>query len=225
MNLRTQLRLLLLVAAATATVMARPLPIKTKALIKPKLDVPSLEFPGPSSETSITVRVCAGPSGAQSGFLLQWQTADSLTLGPDGIAGSGDDGQWYDLNDARARYGLFPGAYPDWSLNPGDCTTLVIGGTLVTFPAQQSGLETPLQCGTTYLFRVVALGDCDRQRSEYSSIQASTTVPCGIVEDCRFCTRSQGYFSNGTASLAALLSCLGETAARDRSPSRSTPAR
>ena len=209
MNLRTQLRLLLLVGAATATVMARPLPIKTRAMIKPKLDVPSLTFPGPSSETSITVRICAGPSGAQSGFLLQWQTADSLTLGPDGIAGTADDGRWYDLNDARARCGLFPGAYPDWSLGPGDCATVAVGGTLVTFPAQQSGLETPLQCGTTYLFRVMALADCDRQRSEYSSIQASTTVPCGDPGICQFCTRSQGHFSNGAASLAAMMACLG----------------
>ena len=209
MNLRTHLHLILFAAVATATLMAKPLPFKPRAFTKPKLDAPSLQFPGPSDDDTIVITVCAGSSGAPGGFLLQWQTAEQLDLGPDGVAGTADDGKWYDINDPRSQHGMFPGANPQWSLGSGACVTLTIGGTIDPLPTQQAGLESTLKCGTAYVFRVNAIADCDNNRSEFSSTRSTTTIPCKIVDDCRFCTRSQGFFSNGASSLAALLTCFG----------------
>lgn len=209
MNLRTHLHLILLVAVATSTLLAKPLPFKPRAFTKPKLNPPSLQFPGPADDDSIVVTVCAGASGAPAGFLLQWQTAEQLDLGPDGIAGTADDGKWFDITDPRSLHGMFPGANPEWNLAAGACVTLTLGGTITPLPSQQAGLESPLKCGTAYVFRVNAIADCDNNRSEFSSTRTTTTVPCDIPGVCQFCTRSQGFFSNGASSLAALLTCFG----------------
>lgn len=209
MNLRIHLRLVLLVAVATVTLLAKPLPFKPRAFTKPKLDPPSLQFPGPADDDTIVVTVCAGASGAPAGFLLQWQTAEQLDLGPDGVAGTADDGKWYDINDPRSLHGMFPGANPAWNLGSGACVTLTIGGIVAPLPTQQSGLESPVNCGTAYVFRVNAIAGCDNNRSEFSSTRTTTTFPCDIPGICQFCTRSQGFFSNGASSLAALLACFG----------------
>jgi hypothetical protein len=44
-----------------------------------------------STDTTITVRVCAGPSGAPGGFSLQWIKKSDWEAGPDGILGTDDD--------------------------------------------------------------------------------------------------------------------------------------
>jgi hypothetical protein len=73
-----------------------------------------------ATETTITVRVCAGPSGAPGGFSLQWIKKSDWEAGPDGILGTDDDNSWPLSDDPRICKASFSGQAnnTNWNLGP-----------------------------------------------------------------------------------------------------------
>jgi hypothetical protein len=150
----------------------------TAAPPKPPLDTPTLTFVS-ATQTSITIQVTAGPTGAPYGFTIQWMTqADYLANGffsepPLGCAAS------FAGEAAGSRY-LLP---------PNGSVTVTVGNFV-----QDNGFSTscnvPLVCGTAYVFRVFAHGgrlwaDSPKTMPPY----VFSTAPCSTG-----CTLTQGYW-------------------------------
>jgi hypothetical protein len=150
----------------------------TAAPPKPPLDTPTLTFVS-ATQTSITIQVTAGATGAPYGFSIQWMTqADYLANGfssdpPLGCAAS------FAGEAAGSRY----------PLPPNGSVTVTAGNFL-----QDNGFSTscsgPLVCGTAYVFRVFAHGgrlwaDSPKPWPLY----VFSTAPCSTG-----CTLTQGYW-------------------------------
>lgn len=142
-----------------------------------------------STETTITVRVCAGPSGAPGGFSLQWIKKSDWEAGPDGILGTFDDNSWPLSDDPRICKASFSGLAHEtqWNLGPNECRDITVGtlGDLIVDCGPSCGISTScpggLVCDTEYVFRAFAHnepGKNKRGRSPFSADAFCSTQPC-----------------------------------------------
>jgi len=149
---------------------------------KPTLATPALSFSN-ETQTTIDVTVTAGSTGAPYGFTLQWMTladyvanggfSSTLPLGCEASFAGEANG---------SRYVLAPGQ-----------SVTVTAGDFTVDNGFSTSCQTPLVCGTTYVFRVFAHGGALWNRSPFSAIVQDSTLPCSKEGTC---TLTQGYWKN-----------------------------
>jgi hypothetical protein len=171
----------LAVGLLSATAAAQRIP-------KDRLDAPTITCVG-TSQATIQVQVCAGPSGATAGFSLQW------TRLPDGV--SCEDFQWQMTADVCkasfsgvprcSAYTLAPAGMPH------DCVVVEIGN--LNDAECGVGFNTcggeELQCGTAYVIRAFAHAQPGPDGLKRSAFTANL---CCTTQECGGCVRSQGYW-------------------------------
>ncbi len=145
-----------------------------------KVDTPAITCPW-STQTSIFVKVCAGDTGAPTGFSLQWET----------LADFQENG-WRDPDDPNLCKAWF-GGY----LAPGACRTVNIGESLFD-RCRISNCKDALTCGTDYVFRAFAHKTLLMCRSAWSEEHTCSTRPC---RTCDLCTRTPGYWKTHNPTL------------------------
>lgn len=160
---------------------------------KGTLDAPIMAC-GISSASSIEIQVCAGPSGAPAGFSVQWQTLEDYNQ----YGWPGDSSCPLDLlgnptcgaSFCKASFsGNANGS--SYNLAAGQCTVVQIGDNLFDDPGASSNCaSTPLQCGTTYVFRAFAHAISTKFRSAFTSNLECATISC-VGANCTF---TQGYW-------------------------------
>lgn len=141
---------------------------------------------GSQTLSSITLNICAGPSGAPAGVTIQWKKCTDYA-----ISGWADDGTLCKLS-LSGQPSL---QHPDksrWELMPGECTTIKIGD--INFDetgvsGSGCGLD-PLECGTCYVFRAFAHAGRGFGRSDFTDNVECSTAPCPPQQ----CTFTQGYW-------------------------------
>jgi hypothetical protein len=152
---------------------------------KPKLDTPTITCVG-ETQVTISIQICAGPSGAPAGFSLQWQAL------PDGV--NCDDFVWPASNDpdlCKASLSGVPGC-TRYNLGPNECVTVKVGNLLDS----ECGVglsncgKGELVCGTEYVFRAFAHANKASQRSDFTGNLCCSTEECAGET----CVRSQGYW-------------------------------
>ncbi|RPI25446.1 MAG: hypothetical protein EHM61_14380 [Acidobacteria bacterium] len=147
---------------------------------KAKLDMPTL-LCGGSTQTSINIQVCAGPTGAPAGFSIQWMTAEQFGAGG-----------WSQLDAGIGCKASFSGNanLSRYQLAPGQCVTVNVGDFLFDEGASTTCPGT-LTCGTQYVFRAFAHATNSFTRSDFTSELSCSTLPCGSANSC---TLTQGYW-------------------------------
>jgi hypothetical protein len=151
------------------------------------LDVPTITCIA-STPTSITLRICAGPSGAPGGISLHWTTLQNYQ----------DNGNTFDDSFGLSLSGNCQQGAGRWDLAPGECQDLVINAsTIINENATgcgASGDAGDLLCDTEYVFEIFAHnepgpGGCNQ--SGKSDPVFCSTAPCPGGGDC---TLSWGYW-------------------------------
>jgi len=149
---------------------------------KPKLITPALGFSN-EAQTTIDVTITGGtPYGAPYGFSLQWMTLD------DYLAHGFSSELPFGCEASFA--GEPPGS--GYKLAAGQSVTVTVGD-FTDDTGFSTICQTPLLCGTTYVFRVFAHGGKDYSLSDKTDppVQAST-LACSTGT----CTLTQGYWKN-----------------------------
>ncbi|MFL6193257.1 MAG: hypothetical protein ACJ75H_03745 [Thermoanaerobaculia bacterium] len=186
MRITHKLALMFLVAALSA--------VPAFAGKTTKMDTPSLTCAN-IGQVSLDMLVCAGTTtGAPAGFSLQWITAAQFAAGPDGIFGTLDDNSWLSSDSLDLCKASFSGNANGtrYNLGKGQCATVDIGDNLFDDPGASSNCaDTPLACGTTYVFRGFAHANSSLFRSNFTSDLFCTTAQCVVDEGCTF---TQGYW-------------------------------
>jgi hypothetical protein len=169
------------------TILAAGLLVAGSAFAGPKvdLDVPTIECVS-STPSSITIRICAGPSGAPGGISVHWITCDAYNAG----GGSFDGGYAISLS------GNCPTS--NWDLGPGECRDLTFNATTVdnenAGACGASGDQLNLLCNTCYAFEVFAHqepGPGGLGQSGKSDAVFCSTAPCPTEGNC---TLTWGYW-------------------------------
>jgi len=163
---------------------------------KATLVTPTLSFSN-ETQTTIDVTVTAGtPNGAPYGFSLQWMTlADFQAHGFSSTLPFGCEASFAgEANGSR------------YNLAAGQSVTLTVGDFTVD-NGFSTICQTPLVCGTTYVFRVFAHGGALFNRSPFSAIVQDSTLPCSTGT----CTLTQGYWKNHADSWPVDSLTLGTT--------------
>lgn len=142
-------------------------------------DAPSVSCVDDATQTSITIKITAGATGAPAGFSLQWLTKEEYDLNGWGSAilckaGFSGNAQGYAFN-----------------LSPGESTIVTIGDILFDTPGASSECIFDLECGTEYVFRAFAHATSTMNKSAWSSNQVCRTDAC--FENC---VGGQGYWKN-----------------------------
>lgn len=167
-----------------------------------KLDKPILSC-GSSTQFSINLNVCAGPSGAQAGFSLQWMTAADY-------AANGN--QWYPSEDPRLCHASFSGNANNsrYNLGANECVSVNIGDLLFD-NGTSTNCPDELACGTAYIFRSFAHNvPQGLAKSDWSANRTCSTQSCTPPENG--CSFSQGYwFANGGHSWPGTVTLGGHT--------------
>lgn len=140
-----------------------------------------------STPTSITIKFCAGATGAPAGFSLQWmKLSDFIANGYTWCAGS----------DPRLCKASFSGyaSGSRYMLGSRQCVTVDVGSLLM-----DSGTSTtcdgPLECDTKYVFRAFANATSRLKRSDFSCKIRCCTLPCEPPPPPDGgCTFTQGYW-------------------------------
>ena len=150
---------------------------------------------GAIAPVSINVLFCAGsPTGAPAGFSLQWLTVDQFAAGPDGITGTADDNTWRDSSDLSMCKASFSGNANGsrYNLAKGECASVQAGDNLFDDPGASSNCaNTPLLCGTSYVFRSFSHANSTFNRSAFTPTLVCTTSAC---EQDNGCTFTQGFW-------------------------------
>jgi hypothetical protein len=159
------------------------------------LGTPSLSESS-KTQLSIDVQFTAGtPGGAPAGFSLQWMTADAYST----------NGGWYLSDDARLCKASFSGVpgyfaqnYNSYTLAAGESTAVSVGDLTFDTGASTS-CDSPLVCGTSYVFRSFshAVPRTSWKRSEFSADFTAATLPC--TPPPAGCTLTQGYWKQHSA--------------------------
>jgi hypothetical protein len=126
-----------------------------------------------STQTTVEVEVCAGPSGAPGGFSLQWSTFGDFTVAGHVCSGS----------ECSA-------SFPD-PLAANQCVTVSIGDL-----PQECGVCEDckvLECGTEIKVRGRAEASYECCESEYSCEVKGSTEDC---KEDKGCTLTQGFWKN-----------------------------
>ncbi|HEV8247316.1 MAG TPA: hypothetical protein VGP93_16170 [Polyangiaceae bacterium] len=156
------------------------LSLEGKAPAKPVASTPTLSATS-ATQTTISIQVCAGATGAPAGFSVQWMTAaDFATSG------------WQD-SDAAATCAASFGGNANGSrfpLAPFACTTVDIGNLFDEEPGVSFTCNDDLLCGTDYVFRAFAHGDSTLLRSAFTPTLTASTAACSSSG----CTFTQGYW-------------------------------
>lgn len=151
------------------------------------LDTPTITCVS-STPSSITLRICAGPSGAPAGISIQYKLCSDF-----------DVNSWDSGSGGYAAISL-SGQCPtsNWDLGPNECRNVTINASTVinenAGACGASGNPYDLACNTCYIFRVFAHntggpGGCDR--SDFSAGTRCTTAPCPVEGEC---TLTWGYW-------------------------------
>lgn len=166
----------------------------------PPLDAPTLSTAN-VTQSSVTVKVCAGNSGAPAGFTLQWMTlANYVANGNQWLSSSNDSLCALSLSGQPSYNG---NSSSSWSLLPNSCTSdidLTIGDLIAideTGTSPSGCGANALQCGTAYVFRAFAhatrlLDGTNVGKSAWSANLNVTTAPCPSTA----CTFTFGYWTN-----------------------------
>jgi hypothetical protein len=135
-----------------------------------------------ATQTSITIRVTAGATGAPAGFSLHWMTKEAL----DAL-----NGVWPSSESGLMCAGSFSGNANGhvFNLSPGEYTELTIGDVLFDTPGASTSCTADLLCGTQYVFRAFAHATSTMFKSGWSANQTCSTDAC--VENCVY---GQGYW-------------------------------
>jgi hypothetical protein len=152
------------------------------ASTKPKTDVPTLSSVS-ATQSSITIRVCAGASGAPAGFSLQWMKLSDYVA---------NGNKWLSSADSNLCSAGFSGNanLSRYNLNSNECVDVNVGEFLFDNGASTSCADA-LACGTTYVFRVFAHATSTMLRSDFSSDFTCSTLACNSGGGC---TYTQGYW-------------------------------
>jgi len=145
-----------------------------------KMSTPTLACAG-STQTSISILVTAGATGAPAGFTIQWMTAADYAVygwpSPTICDGS------FSGNASDSRYALAPGA----------SVTVSIGDLLLDNGTSTTCGGADLLCGTAYVFRAFAHATSSLNRSDFTANLFCNTLACGSTGAC---TLTQGYWKN-----------------------------
>jgi hypothetical protein len=153
---------------------------------KPKakdfIDTPVITCDG-SAQVSLSVKVCAGASGAPAGFSLQWMTAAAFAA---------NAGVWPSSDAEALCKGSFSGNanLSMYELGPGECVSIRLGDMLLDEGASTNCMDD-LVCGTDYVIRAFAHATNTLKRSEFTVNLICSTLPCGNEGGC---TLTQGYW-------------------------------
>jgi hypothetical protein len=143
---------------------------------KPTVKPPSLSCVE-STRIRITLDVCAGSLGLPYGFVIQWMTLDDYAA----------NGGWYASRLCQATFSKSAG----FGLGRNQCIEVDIGDTLGDQGATTDCVE-PLNCGTTYVFRLVCLGALKYKSKTTGNVECSTQA-CDS-NGGGGCALSQGYW-------------------------------
>ncbi len=156
-----------------------------------KMSLPTIACAG-STQTSITLQVTAGATGAPAGFSLHWMKAEDFAANGDvwpesdcvpgtesGCAASFCAAS-FSGNANLSRYNLGP--YQSVMVNIGDF--LFDNGASTSCPVA-------LECGTAYVFRAFAHANSALKRSDFTAAITCSTLPCGNQGTC---TLTQGFW-------------------------------
>ncbi|HEY2954461.1 MAG TPA: hypothetical protein VGK89_04350 [Candidatus Eisenbacteria bacterium] len=157
------------------------------ALALTPYDPPTIECLS-STLNSITLKICAGPSGAPAGVTVQW-----ITKADHDLYGWSNDALVCKLSLSGQPSLQHPGK-SRWELLPGECESIIIGD--INFDetgvsGEGCGLDA-LECGTDYVFRAFAHAGRGFGRSEFTDklYAGCSTQPCPPTQ----CTHTQGYW-------------------------------
>jgi hypothetical protein len=155
-----------------------------------QLDAPTVTCIG-ATQSSITLNICAGPSGAPAGISIHWSTCAQYIANGNHIPDPSGGGFAISLS-GNCQQGNAP-----WNLGPNACKTITINAnTLINAAAEgcgSSGNTADLLCNTCYAFQVFAHNDpgpngCNK--SDLSVVAQCNTSPCVTGE----CTLTWGYW-------------------------------
>ena len=148
------------------------------------LDAPTLAATS-STQTSITLMVCAGASGALAGFSVQWMSRTDFDL--TGWPANPD------IDPAVCKAGFSGNAHLSrYNLLANECVTINIGDLLFDEGAS-SNCITELSCSTDYVFRAFAHATSTRSKSNFSTAVFASTLGC--ANSGGGCTYTQGYWA------------------------------
>ena len=153
------------------------------------LNVPTISCVS-ATPSSITLHICAGPSGAPAGISIQWETCADFNA----------NGGKFDSGDGSYAAISLSGNCPtsNWDLGPNQCRDIVINANTVinenAGACGASGNPYDLACNTCYVFRAFAHNDpgpggCNQ--SGFSATTQCTTAPCPQSGEC---TLTWGYW-------------------------------
>jgi len=151
------------------------------------LDVPTITCSS-ATPSSITLHICAGPSGAPAGISIQFKLCSDF-----------DVNGWNSGTGGYAALSL-SGNCPtsNWDLGPNQCRDITINANTVinenAGACGASGNPYDLACNTCYVFRAFAHNDpgpggCNQ--SGFSATVRCTTAPCPTSGEC---TLTWGYW-------------------------------
>jgi len=149
-------------------------------------DPPSLSCVS-SGQAEITIKACAGASGAPAGITVHWMEKSVY----DQFGWGGENECALSLSGQPSLQ--HPGA-SRWELGPNQCQEIQVGD--INFDetgvsGTGCGLD-PLKCGTEYVFRAFAHAGRGFGRSDWSETVVCSTQPCTEGG----CTFTQGYWKN-----------------------------
>ncbi|HTK22341.1 MAG TPA: hypothetical protein VL442_22640 [Mucilaginibacter sp.] len=151
-----------------------------------------------NTQSTISLTVTAGATGAPAGFSIQWMTKDQF----DALGGvwPADTTSFCKASFSGVPYGsknTQQAGSNSYNLSGGQSVTVYIGDLLNDELNQQLGLSTDcnsgLQCGTQYVFRAFAHANSTKNRSAFSFL----TDPCATTAQCGTCGHhGYGYWKN-----------------------------
>jgi len=154
---------------------------------KTALDAPVISYIS-STGASITIKACAGASGAPAGFSVQWMLKSDFDA--NGWPVNSDD----PANPAsfcKASFSGVPGC-SSYNLAANACMSVNIGENLFDDCGASSTCAGELGCDKNYVFRAFSHNDpvSGIGKSNFSPTLTCKTGPCGGVG----CTYTQGYW-------------------------------
>lgn len=137
------------------------------------------------TNTSITIQVCAGVTGAPAGFSLQWMTKAAFEA---------NNSIWPSSDDPALCKGSFSGNanLSRYTLGTQECVSVNVGEFLFDNGASTNCVNA-LTCGTEYVFRAFAHASGPYFKSDFTGNLFASTAPCDSVPPPS-CTYTQGYW-------------------------------
>lgn len=155
------------------------------------VDGPTISCAPGSTPSSIKVKVTAGPnSGLPAGFSVQWMLESEFLAN----GGVWPVDSYVDAGASSFCKASFSGkAYGyNYAIPANGSMTVTVGDVIYDTPGASSACSnTPLQCGTNYVFRAFGHATNTLTRSVWSN---TTTCGTGACANDHGCTYTQGYW-------------------------------